>query len=255
MAGWRLVQLEGDDRFLKCLEEFPEDDKFKIGGSLVMIRGGKRRAAAPTGRNATTLGQRGQGLGQQSRNRAQGGSGQQGYQQQSAAGSRPTEERQDQQEQQQQQQQQPGPSGTAASSTPLPTTGTTYKAILDLQTGPTPAEMAAFAATRRGFAFGGRGLGGRAKFVQGSGPTARPAPRRPGMGVGGKAWPPKNDTDQEGKEGQRGGENGGAREGYNDRDRTRDQEEAKRRRESGESGGPEAKGARKNGEEGNADTG
>ena len=104
MAGWRLVQLEGDDRFLKCLDEFPEDHKFKLGGSLVMIRGGKRKAAAPTGGNATTLGQRGQGLGQQSRNRSQGGSEQQGQQQQNAAGNHPTEEQQDQQEQQQQEQ-------------------------------------------------------------------------------------------------------------------------------------------------------
>ena len=114
--------------------------------------------------------------------------------------------------------------------------------------------MAAFTAARRGSPFGNLRPGGRASFVQGSGPSARPIARRPGMGVGGKAWPPRNNTNREnfGKDDE--ADEPEEKKNDNENQGKTDQEEAKRRRESGESGGPEAKGARR-GDEGKTGTG
>ena len=127
-----------------------------------------------------------------------------------------------------------------------------YKAVLDLQQGPTPAEMAAFGkrggTPKRGFPFGGSKAKGNDGWV------------------GGRQWPPKNNSTNNQKkknekerkqnEEEKGNEEkkrANEKEKLNDKKAEHDKEEtAKRRRESGESGarGPESKGARTDGEEG-----
>ena len=41
--GWRLVRLQGSKEFLRSLEDFPESHRFKLGSTVIQIRGGKRK--------------------------------------------------------------------------------------------------------------------------------------------------------------------------------------------------------------------
>ena len=56
MAGWRLLELKGDNEFMLSLEGFEANHRFKIGGGWVIIRGGTRKPAGPTGANAEPMG-------------------------------------------------------------------------------------------------------------------------------------------------------------------------------------------------------
>ena len=56
MAGWRLLELKGDEEFMRSLENFEANHKFKIGGGWVILRGGNRKPPGPTGANAEPMG-------------------------------------------------------------------------------------------------------------------------------------------------------------------------------------------------------
>ena len=68
MEGWRLLELKGDDEFMRSLEGFEANHRFKIGGGWVIIRGGNRKPPGPTGANAEPMG--GQGGGGQGTNQS-----------------------------------------------------------------------------------------------------------------------------------------------------------------------------------------
>ena len=56
MEGWRLLELKGDCDFMKSLENFEANYKFKIGGGWVILRGGTRKPEGPTGANSEPMG-------------------------------------------------------------------------------------------------------------------------------------------------------------------------------------------------------
>ena len=51
--------MKGDNVFLKSLADTPENQRFKLAGHFVFIRGGDRAGSGPTGANATPMGQPG----------------------------------------------------------------------------------------------------------------------------------------------------------------------------------------------------
>ena len=56
MKGWRLLELRGDEDFLRSLAETPENQRFKLAGHFIFIRGGEQADSGPTGANATPVG-------------------------------------------------------------------------------------------------------------------------------------------------------------------------------------------------------
>lgn len=48
--GWRLVLLQGCQDFMRCLEDYDEDEQFQLGSGHVYIKGGVRRPRTNTGR-------------------------------------------------------------------------------------------------------------------------------------------------------------------------------------------------------------